>query len=446
MARGTWHDPSRGQEQLGGWFREWIAGRADLADSTRALYVRLLDAVIDAPLSLSRPNGVTRTVHIGAQTLASVTPADVREWDSAVLADATRRATARWDRARNHPLRVNAAIRRWAAANGAPIAPMGRMPAAVREAWLAETGGVVSEDAPQDRNAGRTDAAQAYRLLHTGMAQAVADGLIPANPCRVKGASQRDSKDRTEHRTATPAEIWALADAMPERYRAAVIVAFCSGLRAGELFALQRRHVDLDARTLRVEQSLARPGTAAGRSLLLNQDAGWATHGGPAGRGGDGADRAHGPVHRPGPGLPRLRHEDRQATVRRLPQHAVRASPARDRPRRPDVARPASRGDDVLRGHRSHAARADGAGRTCELEGCAALPARGGRCATADRRPVGRGAGAAVGGGVILGPHVDGAGGDSAAPTESSRVAQQAADQPSRTQSTRPGRGMTGRA
>lgn len=53
----------------------------------------------------------------------------------------------------------------------------------------------------------------------------------------------------------------ALADAMPERYRAAVIVAFCSGLRAGELFALQRRHVDLRAGTKRVEQSLTRPGT-----------------------------------------------------------------------------------------------------------------------------------------------------------------------------------------
>ena len=41
-----------------------------------------------------------------------------------------------------------------------------------------------------DRNAGRTEAARAYRLLHTGMAQAVADGLTPAHPCLVKGASQ----------------------------------------------------------------------------------------------------------------------------------------------------------------------------------------------------------------------------------------------------------------
>lgn len=52
-----------------------------------------------------------------------------------------------------------------------------------------------------------------------------------------------------------PDEDWVLADAMPDRYRASVIVAFRSGLRAGELFALQRRHVDLKAGTLQVEQS-----------------------------------------------------------------------------------------------------------------------------------------------------------------------------------------------
>ncbi|MHB1739204.1 MAG: hypothetical protein ACYCXA_06910 [Actinomycetes bacterium] len=81
------------------------------------------------------------------------------------------------------------------------------MPAAVRAAWRAATDGVVG-DGPQDRNVGRSEAAQAYRLLHTGMAQAVADGLIPADPCLVKGANQRDSKDRTERRTATPQGIW----------------------------------------------------------------------------------------------------------------------------------------------------------------------------------------------------------------------------------------------
>ena len=94
--------------------------------------------------------------------------------------------------------------------------------------------------------------------------QAVADELIPANPCAIKGAGQRDARDRVERRTVSLQEMWALADGMPERYRASVILAFCSGLRAGELFALQRKHVDLAAGVVRVEQSLAPPGTGQG--------------------------------------------------------------------------------------------------------------------------------------------------------------------------------------
>ena len=43
---------------------------------------------------------------------------------------------------------------------------------------------------------------------------------------------------------------------MPERYAAAVIVAAWSGLRSGELRALARRHVDLDAGTIRVERAI----------------------------------------------------------------------------------------------------------------------------------------------------------------------------------------------
>ena len=48
----------------------------------------------------------------------------------------------------------------------------------------------------------------------------------------------------------------ALAQAMPSRYAAAVYVAAWSGLRAGELFGLARRHVDLAAGTVRVERAV----------------------------------------------------------------------------------------------------------------------------------------------------------------------------------------------
>jgi len=33
MAHGIWHDPRRGQERLGDWFREWVTTRGDLAES-----------------------------------------------------------------------------------------------------------------------------------------------------------------------------------------------------------------------------------------------------------------------------------------------------------------------------------------------------------------------------------------------------------------------------
>ncbi|WP_175499430.1 tyrosine-type recombinase/integrase [Cellulomonas marina] len=180
-----------------------------------------------------------------------------------MLAEASRRAADRWSRAASTPKRVNAAIRTWAIENARAVAATGRMLVELREAWLEATGGVVAGLRESRRNLGHTEAAQAYRLLHTGMAQAVSDGLIPANPCAVKGASQRDSRHRTERRVLAPAELWALADAMPERYRAAVVVSFLSGRRAGELFALQRKHVDVAAGTIRVEQSLARSGSGS---------------------------------------------------------------------------------------------------------------------------------------------------------------------------------------
>ena len=155
MALGTWRDPRRGDEPLGKWFRDWLATRGDLAESTRELYARLIDRWIDAPVPVARPTGRPREIHLGVQMLGSVTPADVRAWDSAVLAECTRRATARWERARRHPLRVNAAIRVWAEQSGLPVASTGRIPAALRQAWLAETGGVPATDRTLDRNAAR---------------------------------------------------------------------------------------------------------------------------------------------------------------------------------------------------------------------------------------------------------------------------------------------------
>jgi integrase len=87
-----------------------------------------------------------------------------------------------------------------------------------------------------------TTAAKAYRLLSSIMRPAVADEVISRNPCQVKGAAVENARERP---TASVAEVAALAEAMPERMRAAVLLAAWCQLRRGELLGLRRRDVDM---------------------------------------------------------------------------------------------------------------------------------------------------------------------------------------------------------
>ena len=102
-------------------------------------------------------------------------------------------------------------------------------------------------------SAGRTAAAQAYRVLRTILSTAVQDDLLAANPCQISNAGVVHHRERT---TANPAEVAQLSALMPPELAAAVIVAAWSGLRYGEQFALARRHVDLESGTVRVERAL----------------------------------------------------------------------------------------------------------------------------------------------------------------------------------------------
>lgn len=93
------------------------------------------------------------------------------------------------------------------------------------------------------RNAtGATTKAQAYRILHTIMAEAVRDGVIRRNPCVLKGASSSAAAEPTP---ATLEELNTIAENMPKRYAALIHVAAWSGLRFGELAALTRADVVL---------------------------------------------------------------------------------------------------------------------------------------------------------------------------------------------------------
>jgi len=126
-----------------------------------------------------------------------------------------------------------------------------------------------------DSGVSTVSAAKAYRLLKAIMNTAVDDGLIRRNPCRIKGAAQ----DRSPERSALSLrQVFALADAIDPRYRALVLLAVFASLRWGELAALRRADIDLGAGTVTVARSFNElpgggyrfgpPKTEAGRRVV----------------------------------------------------------------------------------------------------------------------------------------------------------------------------------
>lgn len=113
----------------------------------------------------------------------------------------------------------------------------------------------------------RTAAAKCYRLLRAILATAVEDDLIVKNPCTIKGAGVERSPERP---TATPAEVWAVADAVDDHLRCFVLVAAFCGLRFSEAAGLQRRHVDLLHRTITVEHQLETVSKATAEHLGID--------------------------------------------------------------------------------------------------------------------------------------------------------------------------------
>lgn len=93
-----------------------------------------------------------------------------------------------------------------------------------------------------------------HRLLRRALEDAVADGIIERNPA-AKLALPR-SRPR-EARFLTAGEIQAIADEVPERYRALVLLLGYGGLRIGEAAALTVRRLDLPRRRVEVVEAFA---------------------------------------------------------------------------------------------------------------------------------------------------------------------------------------------
>jgi integrase len=100
-----------------------------------------------------------------------------------------------------------------------------------------------------DDGASEVTVAKAYRLLKAVLTTAADDGMIRRNPCRIKGAGQEKSPERP---VLTIPQVFALADAVGQRYRALVLLAVFGSLRWGELAALRRCDLDLDTRTVHI--------------------------------------------------------------------------------------------------------------------------------------------------------------------------------------------------
>lgn len=245
QARGTWRDPEVGRVRLADYTETWLASRPDLSPRTTATYRDQLRRWILPRLS--------PRCALGELDVADLTPAVIRAW-YATMFDAARE-NAEAVRSRQLARRVHPA-RAWARLNGMDTPSTGRIPAAVLTAW--EAAGKPTPPPPvvtldPAHIVGRSSAAHAYSTLRAILNTAVADGLLASNPCIIPGAGVQRPRER---RPATPAEVSRIAALVPPDLSAAVILAAWSSLRYGELFALARRHVDLDAGTLRVERAL----------------------------------------------------------------------------------------------------------------------------------------------------------------------------------------------
>lgn len=115
----------------------------------------------------------------------------------------------------------------------------------------------------------------AYRYLAAIFAAAVEDRLIPATPC--KGVRLPKVEAAQVVPLATEA-VEALIDAVPDRYRAMVVLAAGTGLRQGEAFGVTTSRLDFLRRSLKVDRQLvllpgappylAPPKTAASRRTV----------------------------------------------------------------------------------------------------------------------------------------------------------------------------------
>lgn len=114
--------------------------------------------------------------------------------------------------------------------------------------------------------------AHCYGLLRTIMGTAASDGKIAVNPCVIRGAGTARRVHRI--RPATLDELEIITTAMPEEYRAMILLASWCALRFGELAELRRMDLDLSDEVIRVRRAVVRVNGGAFRVTTPKSDAG----------------------------------------------------------------------------------------------------------------------------------------------------------------------------
>lgn len=127
---------------------------------------------------------------------------------------------------------------------------LGKLTPSMLRAWLS---GLTTKIGGHGRPLSLGSVAQAYRTLNRVLSAAVDNELLGRNPL---GGVKAPRTEAQPMRFLSHDEVATLASTIDGRYRALVLVAAYSGLRAGELIALRRKHVDLLRRTITVVEQV----------------------------------------------------------------------------------------------------------------------------------------------------------------------------------------------
>jgi integrase len=91
--------------------------------------------------------------------------------------------------------------------------------------------------------------AKAYRLLRAVLNTAVADGVLPSNPCQIPGPGSEHPDERP---VLMLEQVLQLSNTVPDRFKALIMLATLGSLRYGEATALRRADIEDAGRVVRV--------------------------------------------------------------------------------------------------------------------------------------------------------------------------------------------------